>query len=306
MSEVIALTCASGKQCSHIIPLLYDNPKYKLRLVVHSQHSLDRLQKQYPDAEVLQAELDSSDDCAKILDGATTIYYVSPTFSPKEAYFGINVIDAALAESRKSGSKFQHFVFSSVLHPELTKLLNHDRKRYIEEYLTESMMSYTIIQPSHFADNAIGQLIAQKDADHPAYKAAYSPHVSFSYTALKDHGEASVKIIQERSKHFYATYQIVSTLPMKYTEYIMSIGEVMGKNFEIQQVPYEESVGTVCERIFGTREGVPQTLKDGPERLLLYYNERGLYSNPNILEWLIGRKGTTPAQLAKELIEAGA
>ncbi|KAK4938572.1 hypothetical protein LTR10_021003 [Elasticomyces elasticus] len=303
MSELIVLTCASGKQCSHLVPLLYDESMYKLRLVVNSTASSERLQKQYPKAEVVQANLDFPQDCARILEGATVIYYIGPPFTWKETYYGINVVDAAVSESKKPGSKFAHFVFSSVLHPELTKLLNHDRKRYVEEHLTESMLPYTILQPSHFTDNAIGQLVAQKDVDHPVFKAPHSAQTAFSFTSLHDYAEASAKVIQERSKHFYATYQLVSTLPMKYTEYIKSIGEAMGKDVEIQEVPYEQSVGNFCERMFGSRDDVPQTLRDGPERLVLYYNHRGLYSNPNILEWLIGRTGSSPADVAKRYLQ---
>jgi len=39
--------------------------------------------------------------------------------------------------------------------------------------------------------------------------------------------------------------------------------------------------------------------------MLLYYNRRGLYSNPNITEWLIGKPATTPAQLAKMMLDQG-
>ncbi|KAL6249004.1 hypothetical protein RBB50_004067 [Rhinocladiella similis] len=304
MSDLLVLTCASGKQCSQIIPTLYSNPRYKLRLVVHSKASLDRLKIKYPEAEVLRAELGSSEDCAKMLDGATTLYYVSPTFSPKETYFGINVVDAALAESRKVGSSFAHFVFSSVLHPEITKLLNHDRKRYVEEYLTESMLPYTILQPSHFADNAMGHLVAQMDSDRVVFHAAHSPDTAFSFTTLKDYAEASVKVILERERHFYATYQLVSTLPMRYTEYVRSVGGIMGKEIEIERVSYDQSIGIIQERLYGKEADIEQTVKDGSERLVLYYNARGLYSNPNVLEWLIGRNATTPAELAREMIEA--
>ena len=305
MSELVVLTCASGKQCSQLIPLLYQEPSlYTLRLVVHSQKSLERLQSQYPKAEVLQADFNSPDDCAKILDGATTMYYVGPTFQTHEAQLGMNVIDAAVAESAKPHSKFSHFIFSSVLHPEIGKLLNHDRKRYIEEYLCESSLPYTILQPSHFADNAIGRLIAQKDSPHPKFMAAHDPEVAFSFSCVRDHAEVSFKVIRERSKHFFATYQLVSTWPMKYTEYVRTVGEAMGKTIQIERVPYEQTVETYCQLVFGSSQVVDQNMRDGPERLLLYYNTRGVTGNPGVLEWLLGRSGTTPAELATQLLDA--
>jgi hypothetical protein len=165
------------------------------------------------------------------------------------------------------------------------------------------MLPYTILQPSHFTDNAIGPLVAQMDKERPVFSAPHSVQTRFSFTSLHDYAEASAKVIRERSKHFYATYQLVSTRPIQYTEYIKSVGEATGKEIEIQEVPYEQSVGNFCERMFGSRDDVPQTLRDGPERLVLYYNQRGLYSNPNILEWLIGRAGTSPADVARQYIQ---
>ena len=305
MSELVVLTCASGKQCSALIPLLYQEPSlYTLRLVVHSQQSLQRLQRQYPKAEVLRANLGNPDDCLKILDGATTIYYVGPSFQTHEAQFGMNVIDAAATESAKPGSKFSHFIFSSVIHPEIGKLLNHDRKRYVEEYLCESALPYTILQPSHFAENAIGRLIAQRHLPQPKFVAAHDPEVAFSFSCVCDHAEVSFKVIRERSRHFFATYQLVSTWPMKYTEYVKSIGDVMGKTIQIEQAPFERFVETYCHLVFGSDQVVDQNMRDGPERLLLYYNRRGLTGNPGVLEWLLGRPGTTPAQLARKLLDS--
>lgn len=55
------------------------------------------------------------------------------SFHPHETEIGYNVIDACVAASKESGSKFKHFVFSSVLCTQLRKLLNHDCKRYVEE-----------------------------------------------------------------------------------------------------------------------------------------------------------------------------
>lgn len=307
MSELIVLTCASGKQCSYIIPLLSEqSSRYRLRLVVHSDKSLERLRTQYPEAEVVKANLNIPTECSQIVQGATALYYISPTFQPHEVQYGTNMIDAALAERDKPESKFTHFIFSSVLHPIIRKMLNHDRKRYIEEYLVESGLSYTILQPSHFADNMIGRLVAQKDSQTPVATVAYDPSVQFSFSVLCDYAEVSVKVISERSKHYFATYQIVSTWPMKYTEYIDSVGDALGVKFEISQLSYEEAVDFTCKLLFGTpaRETHNQ-YSDGPERLLLYYNKRGLIANPGVTEWLLGRPATSPAALARLIAETG-
>ena len=274
-----------------------------LRLVVNSKSSQERLTKQYPEAEVIQADLRLPQDCEKILGGASTIYYVSPTFQPYEVSMGQNMIDAAVAESRKP--HFKHFVFSSVLFPIKSKMLNHDNKRQIEEYLVESSLRYTILQPSHFTDNAMPMLLAQKNAEKPVYMAAYNPGTKFSFTTLRDYAEASVKVISEPEWHFFATYQILSTWPMDYYAYVKEVGDVLGKTFEVKQIPYEQAVEEFCKRIFGADsiQDVDLRNREGPERMLLYYNSRGLLGNPGVLEWLIGRKGTGPGELARKMLE---
>lgn len=304
MAELIALTCASGKQCSEIIPQLYaQSSRYKLRLAVYSPSSYERLRAQYPNAEVLQARLDVPSDCAKILEGATTMFYVSPTFHPNEVQFGLNIVDAAVEESQKPGSKFTHFIFSSVLHTHFRKMLNHDRKREVEEYLCESLLNWTILQPSHFMDNTIDRILSLKGSPDSVYIAAQNPEISFSFSCVYDFAECAVKVIKERSNHYFATYQLVSTWPMKYKDYIQAVASVIGKTLTLQQAPYEAIVRVYCQNIFGTVD-VDLRFKEGPARMLLFYNSRGLHGNPSVSEWLLGRLTTSPQALAMMRLEA--
>lgn len=55
--------------------------------------------------------------------------------------------------------------------------------------------------------------------------------------------------------------------------------------------------------LFGTKDIDPRC-KDAEERMLLYYNRRGLAGNPSLLEWLLGRKATSREDLTKMQIEA--
>jgi uncharacterized protein YbjT (DUF2867 family) len=305
MPELIVLTCASGRQCSAIVPQLYADPRYSLRLVVNSESSRQRLSKQYPEAHVVQANLQVPPNCAKILEGATTIFYVGPPFHPYEVTFGMNIIDAAVGESKKPDSAFQHFIFSSALHPELTKLLHHHQKAQIEEYLTESGLQYTILQPSTFMDNFMPQLLGQKDSkgEKGRFMAPFSPDVPMSFSCVRDHAELAVKVIEQRQRHFYATYQVVSTLPMTLREYLSQVSRAMGKEFEIEKVPFEQASQMFTKITWGEGQDLGQEYKDAPERMLLYYNSRGLHGNPGVLEWLIGRKPMGPWELARLKLE---
>ena len=89
--DLLLLTCANGKQCSHLIPLLL--PKWKhLRLVVNSVVSREQLVKKYAHSEsnieILQADMAQPDDCKRILEGVTTLYHIGPSFHPMELEIG--------------------------------------------------------------------------------------------------------------------------------------------------------------------------------------------------------------------------
>ena len=90
---------------AHIIPLLYEKPypPFHLRLVVNSEPSAARLSEQYPQAEVVQADLVNIADYHKIVKDATTVYHINPSMHPRESDVGINMVDAVTAESQRAG-----------------------------------------------------------------------------------------------------------------------------------------------------------------------------------------------------------
>lgn len=117
--DLIVLTGASGKQCSHLLPFLYDTWK-NLRLVVNSASSEARLTSEYPNAQVVRADLTDRHAAKEVLKDATAIYYVGPPFHPHETEMGYTVIDAAIEEAKKGN--FKHFVYSSVLNSQIRKV----------------------------------------------------------------------------------------------------------------------------------------------------------------------------------------
>ncbi|KAJ9271858.1 hypothetical protein DTO212C5_1939 [Paecilomyces variotii] len=86
-------------------------PKWKrLRLTAHSDTSVQLLKEQYPKAEVVKADMNDAADASRLLSGVTAIWHIGPSLHPHEFEVGYTMIDAAVAESRRQGSNFQHFV----------------------------------------------------------------------------------------------------------------------------------------------------------------------------------------------------
>ncbi|KAK7548703.1 hypothetical protein IWX49DRAFT_43801 [Phyllosticta citricarpa] len=296
-NDVLLLVCASGKQCSALLPRLQGKWKH-LRLHVNSQASEERLKTQYPEAEVVRASLDNVDHVRRIMSGVTTVFHVGPSFHPREKEMGCFMVDAA-AEEARNGS-FKHFVYSSVLGPQLRKLMNHDCKNHVEEHLMESGLNFTIIQPSTFLDNFPIKHLAQQEK--PVFPALWDPNVPFSYTALDDLAEAVAKIIEEREAHYMAQYPACSTMPMPNSALVAMAAKVLGKDVEVVRIPFQEAVDLLCKRLYGTAE-VDVRIRDEPERMILFYDKRGLLGNPGVLEGVLGRKTTTPEEWMRRQVD---
>lgn len=65
-------------------------------------------------------------------------------------------------------------------------------------------------------------LMEQED---PVWPALYDPNTAFSFIALQDYAEVAAKVIKEWDAYSFATYPLVSTLPIKYTEVVASVGK---------------------------------------------------------------------------------
>jgi len=83
----------------------------------------------------------------RAMDEVESVFHVGPSFHPHEAEMGIAVINAA------SAAEVEHFVYDSVLHPQISALLQHKMKLVVEEYLINSDLNYTILQPMHYMQN---------------------------------------------------------------------------------------------------------------------------------------------------------
>ncbi|KAK5806362.1 hypothetical protein VI817_000620 [Penicillium citrinum] len=318
MTEILVLTCPSGKQSAHLIPLLCQTKQFHLRLAAHSAASKARLESEYPETEVVQVDLTSLPDCERLLAGTTAIHHVGPSFHSREKEMGFNLIDAAVSETRKPDSVFKHFVFSSVLSTQHRNLMQHDLKSRVEERLFLSPLNFTILQPTNFLAGYPVAHLAQQST--PSFERLWNPDVANSLIALEDLAEASARVLVEREKHYFAQYPLCSTLPVSDRDVVRIIEENLGKKIEIVTPSFEKGVQNTLGFLFGVREldcrgqsGLdspgaegdlrPDITRDEAERLVLFYNRRGLKGNPSVLRWLIQREPATVDEWVKRQLE---
>jgi uncharacterized protein YbjT (DUF2867 family) len=155
------------------------------------------------------------------------------------------------------------------------KLLNHDGKRYVEEYLMDMDLNWTIVQPGHFMEMmepSVSGFAASSEPEH-VFMASFSPKIRFSCLALQDLSEAVARIIEQREKHYFALYPFVSVeTPMSYEETFGVVEKVLGKPVRIQQRSFEEAVSASLKVLSGGGVRVlHRKSAAAAERLLLFY-----------------------------------
>ena len=152
----------------------------------------------------------------------------------------------------------------------------------------ESGLNYTILNPSNFMDN----FPARRALDSSIATRPWSAETKFAHTSLFDLGEIGFKVLNEREKHYFAQYQIVSTAPASHRELCLEASKVLGKEVRSEVMSFETTMGERVGELFGLESDLAFK-NDAARRLILYYNYHGLLGNPNVARWLLAREPTS-------------
>jgi len=221
------------------------------------------------------------EDIARAMAGVSTVFHVGPPLSVHEPHIGILVIKAA----EKAG--VEHFIYSSVLHPIRSKLLNHDVKRQVEEYLIESSL---ILQLTHFMQNS-NPVEAVKSGFWPL---TYNPDNEMGFIDLRDLAQVIKLVIDNAQKHYRARYELCGE-NLSYTKYAELIAKVSGKAVEIRKV---NGLKIAKRASRGDTD-----FEDRMNRMFFYHDRWGLVGNSNILEWLLRQKARTLEGYIKDSLD---
>lgn len=71
----------------------------------------------------------------------------------------------------------------------------------------------------------------------------------------------------------------------------------------IKNLEYKQAIDGMLVGLFGTSEGVGQRRGDVAQRMILFYDNRGLVGNSHVLVWVLGREGTQFGEWVKQQLE---
>jgi uncharacterized protein YbjT (DUF2867 family) len=188
------------------------------------------------------------------------------------------IISAALA------ARVSHFVYHSVLHPQIESMPHHWLKLRVEEYLVESGLPYTILQPAVYMQNITSSL--PDIAENGIYQVPYPVKTMLSLVDLKDLADVAVKVVTSQ-EHQSAVYELVGTEALSQQDVALALEKVLGRKVQAQQVPlgYWERQA----RNSGLDSYQIKTLIN----MFQHYERFGFTGNPGVLGWLLGRPPTT-------------
>ena len=219
------------------------------------------------------------------MNGVRAVYHICPNMNPDELVIGKLVIGAA----REGG--VEHFVYHSVLHPQVEKMNHHWQKMRVEEVLFESGLLFNILQPAPYMQNLLSNW--KSIHENSVLRVPYSVNSKFSFVDLEDVAEAA-KIVLTGPNHTNATYELAGTLPMSHVELAKIFGCVLNREVQAKR----EEIRDWRLRAGGMSEYAMENLV----KMFEYYDEWGLAGNPNVLRWILKREPTSLEIFIKRIV----
>lgn len=272
---------ASGKFAHLVVPELIQRG-VTVRALIRDEADATEARRRGADETVLGDLLDPKSLCAA-MDGVDGVFHINPAFAPREAEMGVNMVNAAkTAEVRK-------FVFSSVIHPSISKLINHSAKQPVEEAVYESGLDYTVLQPTMYMQNLEGAL--HEAREHGQLTMPYSKHVKVCYVDYRDVAEvAALAFTNDTLSH--GTFELCA--------------DGMVNRIEIAAL-MSEAIGHPVEAGETSPDAPSNSLPDGPLREGLtvmneHYDQHGFPGgNAVVLRAILNREPRTLAQYFSEI-----
>jgi len=289
-SKTVLVTAGFGNQAHAVIPRLH-NAGFRVR----AMRTGDRPGRGPLDLgahEVVIGDAANPVDAFKALEGVHAVYHVGPTFHPFERRMGMNMIEQA------SRARVEHFVFSSVLHPILTRLPQHAIKRDIEERLVESGLNFTILQPSDYMQMSVRGYMA----DRGIFMLGFNLERRQALVDLEDVAEVVAKVLGAGGAHYGATYELTSNDCLTGHEIAALLSQATGRKVAAQfaQISDEQLAEFFGASDLSLVSYQVNTLKS----VNSWYDRYDFIGNANVLRMLLGREPTSYLEFARRVYAA--
>ena len=217
--DVVLVVGAAGQFAGLVVPALAKRG-VKVRAFVKNPEETDAAF-QAGAAEVAIGDLREMSSVQRAMNGVSSAFYLAPAFLQQEADVGQSFVAAA----REAGVR--RFVFSSVIHPVLTELVNHAAKIPVEEAVLTSGMEYVFLHPAMFFQNfaaSFPKILATGVLGEP-----WSSDTRFSRVDYRDVAEvAAVALTEDRL--LFGTFELCAEGHLNRQDVAELLSEVLGRD----------------------------------------------------------------------------
>ena len=225
---MILVTGAAGKTGRAVIRALTTKGE-AVRALVHRPEQI-QLVEALGAQQVVVGDMRFQATMDQAAQGVRAVYHICPNVSPDEVAIG----QVAITAARLAGVK--HFVYHSVLHPQVEAMPHHWQKLRVEEQLFESGLSCTILQPAAYMQNVLAhwdQIIEQG-----VYPVPYAVETRLGMVDLEDVAEAAAVVLTEPG-HAEAIYELAGAEALSQVEVATILGQQLGRPVRAEVVSLE-------------------------------------------------------------------
>ncbi len=272
----ILITGAAGKTGQAVIQQLKES-RLHIRAFLARKEQQDML-RLLGAHETIVGDLRDPHVLSIAVTGIEKIYHICPNVHPGEYEIGKLIIDLA------AENDVRHFIYHSVLHPQIKKMPHHWLKMRVEEYLFESGVPFTILQPCAYMQNILAQ--AQTIVDSGTYEVPYHLDAKLSLVDLFDVARAAARVLSE-DKHEFATYELCGPAALDQNEIASTLSMQLRKPISAKEIALPDW------RTRARSSGLSDYQVDTLDAMFDYYGKHGFSGNPGILAMLLGEAPTS-------------
>jgi uncharacterized protein YbjT (DUF2867 family) len=280
---MILITGAAGKTGKAVLRTLTKEGRPVKALVFRSEQIQEV--EELGAKDVLVGDMRDLDILKQAMKGVHSVYHICPNVNANEITIGQKIIAVAAATG------INHFVYHSVLHPQVKAMPHHWKKMRVEERLFKSGLPYTILQPAAYMQNILANW--ENIYKTGKYMVPYAVQSRISMVDLEDVALAAAIVLQEASpkkshpSHHGATYELVGTAAMTQTEVAEILTQQLGRPVIAEQQPID--AWEQRARASGMGDYQVNTLV----KMFHYYERYGFSGDSHVLSWLLNRPATS-------------
>jgi uncharacterized protein YbjT (DUF2867 family) len=277
----VMMVGATGRS-AHLVLAELIRRDVTVRALVRSQESAE-IALRNGASEAVAGDLNVPESVAAAVEGMDGVFHIGPAFAPDEAAMGVAMVDAA----RQAGVR--KFVYSGVIHPAITAMVNHAAKLPVEEALYSSGMDFTVLQPAVFMQNL--ERNWDEVVNDGRLSMPYSVSSKLCWVDYRDVAEVAA-LAMTGDQLSYGTFQLCAPGLLDLRQVAAIASTALDRRVDAATASPDQFLSMMPEGY----------ARDGIHRMLAHYDSYGLPGgNSLVLRSILGREPRTLADYFREL-----